>query len=224
MKKCSHSIALLLGLCSFLFMLACRKDKDPAPVVSGQVLEYGTDKPLANAKVVLYQCDSELLGSINCSEVATAYTASEGGYVIPYPEGERKATLANAFLAGYFSDIDSEISVGTKPDYDANIRLYPHAWLRVKIKNESGRYGFGSSQLSQSIFVQQQGQEDIVSLLSKGNQEFKLVFFVMPSTLDTTGIKILDSNQKPLLISVGGALSTKVYLPGHDTTDITIIY
>lgn len=70
-----------------------------------------------------------------------------------------------------------------------SIRLYPHAWLRVKLKNESGLAGFGSSQLIDgypSRVYQSKGDSLSITILVKGNTDFRLIFSLIKEGVNTT--------------------------------------
>jgi hypothetical protein len=206
--------------------------KERPPTISGRVLEYGTEQPIEGATVKVRACEGEFLGPIYCYTVDSAKADAQGRYSMPFPNG---ASLANAYMPGYFSDIDSEIDIGSKPDNDADIWLHPHAWIRVTIRNESGAYGFypDRNQSGLPLIHLNIGQDSTLLdeiKFRKGNDFTKYIF---SSILEEGGgtppldywenVKaFVGSENIPVKVGVGASI--KFYLPGHDTTDITIIY
>jgi hypothetical protein len=59
MKKRQIYLVLLLSIVGWLTLASCRKQKN----ASGQFLEYGTEKPVANATATLRSYEGEVLGN-----------------------------------------------------------------------------------------------------------------------------------------------------------------
>jgi hypothetical protein len=207
-------------------------DEDPT-TIAGRVLEFGTDKPIPGALVKVLNCSGALLGSISCGLVGTVTTDANGYYQMPYPEGGGGLT-ANAKMPGYFTDTDSEVCVCTPVD-KVDIRLHPHAWIRVKIKNESGAWGFYPQSTQSGIppITLEQGKDSIlVSELDfrKGNDSTKYSFSARlfngagtPPMDYWQNVKAyVNSQEVPIKANLGATI--KFYIPGHDTTNLTIIY
>ncbi|MEY3243387.1 MAG: hypothetical protein RIR11_4826 [Bacteroidota bacterium] len=215
------ALPLLLGL--LLTHYACRKD--PEPVVEGRVLEYGTNTPIPDAKVVLDACGGTLLGPISCATIATTQSAADGSYSMP-KDKSAGALVANASKIGYFTDDESQIGGLDKPIND--IYLKPHAWIKATIKNLSGKYGFASFQLLGGKIQQSLGDESIFKIMVKGNIEYRLFFSVMLDESSTyksdIGVFVFDKNNAPLPFIVGSQYQVSLSTIGHDTTNITIIY
>jgi hypothetical protein len=78
-------LLLLALLCS-----ACKKDSPAgSPPPEGYVLEYGTETPIPDAQVQVYgNCQSELLGSINCELLETVTSDQNGAYKANFPAFE----------------------------------------------------------------------------------------------------------------------------------------
>jgi hypothetical protein len=116
-----------------------------------------------------------------------------------------------------------------------NVHLYPHAWLRVKIKNESGAWGFYPDRTQSGTVPIQllQGKDSTLVdeiKFKKGNSLTKYLFtvreeegFPPPALNYWSKVKVIK-NGEVLPVSVSSGASIEFYLPGHDTTDITIIY
>jgi hypothetical protein len=222
MKKQIHrSLLWLLLLAPPLFWLGCKKDPEPE-IIKGHVREYGTNKPIPDAKVNLSVCDGEFGGPISCGLAASTLTDANGYYSFPPHEGVRRA---NAVKDGYFTDLDSEISILDKPEND--IVLFPHAYLKVVVKNESGKYGFTSNRLYNGVIMQAKNESDTFDIKVKGNQDFKFFFSVLESETtsftDPSGVEVIaDNNVLP--VEFANAFIVLFYAKGHDTTHFTITY
>jgi hypothetical protein len=124
------SVLLLLGLSD-----CNRKYTTEDIVVSGRVLEYGTNEPVPNATVYGLECEGQVLGNINCYRSDSATSDPTGHYAL---SGYAEWTRARA--DGYWPSDD--VPVLYQKEGATDVSLYPHAWLRVKIRNESGAWGF----------------------------------------------------------------------------------
>lgn len=205
MKKqnsCCYLWPLLLV--PILLLWSCKKDPDPE-LIKGRVLEYGTNTPIEDARVNLSVCDGVFLGPVSCGLVGSMLTGSDGYYSFQPYEGVR---VANAVKDGYFTDLDSEIVIVDKPEND--IVLFPNAYLKVTVKNESGAYEFvpeNNYSGGPRIYLQQ-GQDTTLSIkVVKGNLEYTYDYGYYPSPN-----------------SSGMWLKASKFCSGHDTTHLTIIY
>ena len=210
------------------FQAGCNKKtpgyNDPdTPGVAGWVEEFGTGKRLPNAKVFAISCEGEILGSITCSVTDTTRTDANGHYEMP-----DKPEWVNATANGYWADDHYLTLVAFQKELVTSVALHPHAWIEVTIRNESGAWGFGSSQLFNEIIRQGIGENQTVTKLIKGNDQFKLNFFIMVdeqnSTIDTANIKCISSGNKIPVIQQVVSLGVLLNPPGHDTTQLLIIY
>jgi hypothetical protein len=223
MKKQIHrSLLWLLLLAPPLLWLGCKKDPEPE-IIKGHVREYGTNKPIPDAKVNLSVCDGEFGGPISCGLAASTLTDANGYYSFPPHEGVRRA---NAVKDGYFTDLDSEISILDKPEND--IVLFPHAYLKVVVRNESGKYAFISSEITDGVIHQSKNQQDTFSLVVKGNQDYKLLFSILEtettSFTNPNGVKVIADNNIIIPVEYTTGFRMFVYSKGHDTTHLTITY
>ena len=218
MKKMLFILSPLLAL--WLLPVGCKKDPQ-GPGVAGWVKEFGTDKPIPNASVYGIDCEGEPLGPVTCFKTDTTRADAEGYYSMPKEPG-----WVGAEAPGYW--MSDQVPVLYKKELASNVSLYPFAWLKVTIRNESGIYGFGSSQLLADRLIQPQGQEHSVIKLVKGNDLFTLVFFILldanTSTTDISNVKVLSESGKELPIDQGVSLSVSLNPIGHDTTNLLIIY
>lgn len=223
----SKSWPLLLFMSVLFFITSCRDILGDDPELfkpQGYVRTFGTDAPIAGARVFQSECEGEVLGSLSCTVVDSALTDATGHFALGTPGG---LTIAAA-AAGYFpSETQAILGNGATP---VDIKLYPHAWLRVTIRNESGAYLIsapGATPVSNSReFLLEAGRDTTFTIFGYGNDDFKYVFGVLdqPNHVleDISTVKVNEGN---IPVHKGeGALSFKVYLSGHDTTDLLIIY
>jgi len=217
---------LLPLLCSLLLIeTGCKiDDPSPKPPPEGYVLEYGTQKPIPNAQVLVYgDCEGELLGSLQCKLLETV-TSDQNGYY--------KSTISNAFdvyarKEGYdpeYTKSSAGVLSGTETSTD--IHLTPFAWLKVTLVNESGAELI---YVPKPFYLQLGEQKEIVTK-ELGNKIHKLLFSVYPTEGGTQqsmdSVRIYNIHGERILPNMNNSASPKVdlYLPGHDTTAITIIY
>jgi hypothetical protein len=223
-----HLLIVYLSLSA----LGCYKWGDSPKKIppSGQVLEYGTMKPIPNALVLLYECQGEGLGNFGCSVVDSMRSSADGKYTF-----SSTGFQVDAYKQGYFTDYMTAVGVLSGSEDKCNIILSPHAWLRVKIRNESGAYGFypASNQSGLPPILLEQGKDSVLGediKLWEGNKISNYIFTIrkelgggFPSVEYWTSVKaIVDGKFIPVTIDVGAFI--EFYLPGHDTTDLTIIY
>jgi hypothetical protein len=216
-----------------LLLAACNVKEEAPRSVAGRVLEHGTDKPLQGALVKVYECDSEFLGSISCYAVDSARTDASGAFAMPELFNDA-VQRANAFLPGYFTDWESEACVCYPVD-KLELRLHPHAWLKVTLRNESGAYkittpGEDLTSTGKSHMLAK-GDETTVNFFRKGNTVERYIFSVIleqgqSGTTDLSRISIIQSDGIRITPSLENSAAPwfNIYLPGHDTTNLTIVY
>jgi hypothetical protein len=216
-------LPLLCGL--LLLETGCKIDEPgPKPPPEGYVLEYGTEKPIPNAQVLVYgDCEGELLGSLQCKLLETV-TSDQNGYY--------KSTVPNAFNVyarkeGYDPEYTkSSVRVLSGTETSTDIHLTPFAWLKVTLINESG---------AELIYVNgghylQVGEQKEILSKELGNNNYLLPFAVYPEeggTLQSMdSVKIYNALGEQIAPNMNNSTFPRVnfYLPGHDTTAITIIY
>lgn len=216
-------LPLLCGL--LLLETGCKIDEPgPKPPPEGYVLEYGTEKPIPNAQVLVYgDCEGELLGSLQCKLLETV-TSDQNGYY--------KSTVPSAFdvyarkegYDPYYPTSSAGVLSGTETSTD--IHLTPFAWLKVTLINESGAELIN---LFTQNYLQQGEQKELIKKFS-GNEINKIGFSVysneggLRQSMDS--IQIYNALGERIIPNMNNSTSPKVdlYLPGHDTTAITIIY
>jgi hypothetical protein len=142
-NKLKHKITIII-LCGLLVSYSCKKRayrKDT--IVSGQILEYGSNAPVKNAKVnlVISGAGSNGFGSSSTEVIEIARTNDNGEYSHTFraEKGKRYkiTSSATSYVSAYLvKDDDYDIkeeNLGRKTTIN-NI-LVPPAWVKFKIKN-----------------------------------------------------------------------------------------
>ena len=196
-----------------VFMSACQKSQGPdRSHVGGRVLELGTNEPIPGAEVHISSWSGSIGGGGSGGTsvlAATTHSNSDGYYDFDNLDGN-SVLLVNATKEGYFTDLDTEEIVLDDGNYDdIDISLPPHAWLRVTIRNESGAYAFNTDVFDpEHPFIYLSANADtILTLLVKGNQEYRFGYCI-----------------KPTPVTLTGCIWLPIFCPGHDTTKVTITY
>ena len=217
---------LLPMLACLTLILGCFR-KEPNVGVGGYVREFGTDKPIPNARVYAIDCQGELLGSIQCFRADSTRTDDNGAYFMPKQPEWISATASNYWESEHLAPVLYQ------KELETNVSLYPFAWLKVMIRNESGAYGFYPPQDGSGYppIRLEQGRDTTLPLdLSAGNKITKYLFSVrveengsFPGPDYWQQVKAIV-NGDPTEIQVGIGAFLDFYLTGHDTTNLTIIY
>ncbi len=125
------SIILLFAL---LLLSACKKEEQPVPGAFGRISEFGTEKPIANARMELYRCNSDAFGSA-CFLQDSVFTNSQGRYEISYNPDAASYHILTPVADKYFPGLEKILNSASRVEQD--FVLDPHAWLRVRVVNEA---------------------------------------------------------------------------------------
>jgi hypothetical protein len=127
----------LFVLISFSFLMAqCRKASNNYIKVSGKVLEFGSNKPIANAKVAIYSEDGAFLGSTWTNLVDSTRTDANGFYSMEKSDIDKGSSFYVAAAANKYYTFDPTKYIVTGQDVTNNdIVLDPFAWIKVRVKN-----------------------------------------------------------------------------------------
>jgi hypothetical protein len=203
---------LLLAGAFSMCVLACWRDdwavSSRPGFIAGHIYEFGTNKPVVGATVKAFTCDGEAFGSLGCTVLDSANSDAEGHYRI---EGidDNAVLFVNAYKDSYFTDDLSQSVVLNDKEDKTNVVLYPHAWLQVTIRNESGAYAFNTDvfdPLNPFIYLEN-GDSRTYTTVVKGNQDYRFGYCVKPSP-DT----------------LMGCTWASIFCPGHDTAKLNINY
>ncbi|MBP7698997.1 MAG: hypothetical protein KA101_00005 [Saprospiraceae bacterium] len=206
MKKLLTSLPPLLCIVALLLCMGCWKEKEQKTTVDFRIVEYGTNQPIENARIILKQCESEFLGGTFCIELDTVFTDAQGRFKLDLSETPLALELGIS-AENYFA-FDGDYSLLWNRHNTGDIALYPHAWLKVHIKNVNPFDVFDKLELgwvggSNPIYGSDVDSILIYKLL--GNRELSLSW---ASTKNNQIYFYKDS----------------LYLPGHDTTFYEILY
>jgi len=199
----AKTILLLLFAIS---ALSCAKDKiGTTRYVEGKVLEYGTEKPVANARVLLLEARGEFLGPSYKVIVDSTWTDEKGYYrfqYIKYPG----SNFVSATGDQYFKSEDYYVLDQKKSKTD--IVLDPHAWLKVKIVHngpigEFDTFGMQNMSCTPDLFFIRE-EVTTIACFRAGNRTQEFKYYKTPTS---QGTEIVDFS---------------VFLPGHDTTEYVI--
>lgn len=123
-------------ICFSFLMAQCHKDDDKFIKVSGKVLEFGSNKPIPNAKVGVYEEGGEFLGTTWTKLVDTTRTDANGFYSIEKNNIDRTSSFFISAAANKYYPYDPNNYLVTGQEVaNNNIVLDPFAWIKVHVKN-----------------------------------------------------------------------------------------
>jgi hypothetical protein len=227
MKKLFFLLLPMMAAIWLTTIGGCRKcsEGDATYRACGSVVEFGTNKPIPNAKVTFSDYGSGGGGS-NITPKATLDADLDGHFCY-----EGKTSIISAEASGYYPSGDDFIFVGHDVFDDYMVALYPEAWIKVTYRNESGTYGISGidALFFNRLYEIHQGEDFTVIADVKGNKKQNLIYTVFSAqdkiVPDLNAAKVLINSQ-PVLPKTNGLGSSAVeFIPtGHDTTNIQIIF
>jgi len=206
--------------------------RDPVRV-AGQVLEKGAATPIPNAKVILsgYTGSWDNWGGLGAgNDVQLGYTYADDQGFYEFKEVDDVASDGVfAQKEGYITDFATMAPLLSGSYETTNVYLPPEAWIAIRLKNESGAWGIGvPGEIPRQEL--EQGEERLLFISGKGNEYYKYVFGITPvenqpllKDYSTVLVKVEELEIKPTVDEYGFA-RFEFYLPGHDTTHISITY
>ncbi|MBL7816635.1 MAG: hypothetical protein JNL70_16560 [Saprospiraceae bacterium] len=128
---------LVLFVPLLLILAHCRKpDKTTYIKTSGKVLEFGSNKPIKNAKVGIYEEGGEFLGSTWTKLVDTTRTDANGFYHFDKGDLDKGSSFFISAAADKYYTYDPNNYLITGQEVtNLNIVLDPFAWIKVHVKN-----------------------------------------------------------------------------------------
>ena len=132
MKKYTLLIIPLL-----LLLTQCRKDNKTTFIkTSGKVLEFGSNKPIKNAKVGIYEEGGEFLGSTWTKLLDTTRTDAAGFYHFDKGTLDKGSSFfIFATARNCFSDDPNNYLITGQQITNLNIILEPYVWFDIHVKN-----------------------------------------------------------------------------------------
>jgi hypothetical protein len=123
----------------FLFSIGCflpSCNKSDNHSWEGRVLEYGSNKPVANATVYLVEkSGSGILGPVGSSTVDSLITGTDGKFKFKFIDGPVAHYIRGKADLYYETELSRNGNSPSKTKTD--LILDPHAWLRIHVKNVS---------------------------------------------------------------------------------------
>ena len=187
--------------------MGCWKEKEQKTTADFRIVEYGTNQPIENARIILKRCTSEFLGGTYCDNVDTLYTNAQGRFALSIPQTPDTYQFS-IDAANYFDYEGNDYLLQVNQHNAGDIPLYPHAWLKVHIKNVNPFDWFDEIELgwiSGGFYLYGEGVDTTVIHRLGGNRNFDASWFVTKN-------------------SIWKLYTDTLYLPGHDTTFYEILY
>jgi hypothetical protein len=124
-------------LACFCFLMAqCHKSNNSFIKVSGKVLEFGSNKPIANAKVGIYEEGGVFLGPTWTKFVDSTHTDTNGFYNMEKQNIDNGSSFYISAAANKYYTFDpTKYLVTGKGIVNNDIVLDPFAWIKVHVKN-----------------------------------------------------------------------------------------
>ena len=187
---------------ALVILMSCNKDFEESRSWEGRVLEYGTDLPIAGAKILLQDSKGEFLGPVSYFTIDSVITDSKGRFSFRTKDN----------IAGMRAVVSKEnyfTTFGMKTaETGFNLYLDPYAWLKVKIVHNGpiGEFDtFGMEYQSCSPSIIRITEPVTISICErKGNRYHNLSYDLRRTGLGTTNYKFTQ------------------FLNGHDTTEYVI--
>lgn len=201
------NLSALLSLLFCFTLTNCEKEDSNITILRGQITEYGSDKPIEGARVVILGglSGSGGTGILEGTEFDTILSDATGAYRAA-GEVPLDFIFTRVEKVGYFNGTNTDGIIVGKDNYIDYI-LDPHAWLKVKIKNVSR-----ASYLSINGYAAQGGfpfygnnVDTTILLLFPGNRTKELRWFTRKDGIDYS-------------------FSEEIYLSSHDTVELEILY
>lgn len=209
-----NSTLLILSLFTLLFS-SCKKDHDFTTTISGQVLEFDTNKPIEGATVYAYggTSNGNLSNSgANLSTITSTTTDLNGYYHFSFDAEDFSILDMSASHDQYFpvNTIIQNIFRGV--DNEIDIILDPHAWLKIHVKNNLPIDEYDIISVGNSF------NYDDIDPLYGNTIDTTLIGLVKGNNIDTRAIWFVTKND------VTENYHQNIYCPAHDTTYIEILY
>ena len=132
MKERSFSFwsAGLLLVAGLLTLSNCQKDVSPPPtVIQGRITEYGTDLPIAGARIYLLCYNGAFFGGSSSTLGDSIVTDAKGEFHREYPQAEVcGGSYMIIYKEGYFKRDGIGVTTGVN---NVNFALDPEAWLKL---------------------------------------------------------------------------------------------
>jgi hypothetical protein len=207
MKKYTILIIPLL-----LLLTQCRKDNKTTFIkTSGKILEFGSNKPIKNAKVGIYSEGGEFLGSTWTKLLDTTRTDATGFYHFDKDNLDKGSSFfISAVAEKYYAFDPNNYLVTGKEVLNNNIVLDPFAWIKVHVKNVNP-FNDADSILLGSVVG------DLRGLYIGKNIDAIYINKVQGNTQMSASWIVIKN-------SIRSRFSDTIAIPAHDTLNYEILY
>ena len=187
------------------FLPGCKKEGPRTTHIKGQVTEYGTDDPIAGARIYLLCDNSVIFGSSGSSLADSLVTDTDGRFDRTYAENELCGSLyLLPYKEGYFKGTEIDLTTDLK---ELDVVLDPETWLKVVTIPD----GHIDHLLVSGDFLGAAGYD------VWANQGVKETVFL------NRGNRVKNIRWRPWG-QINQTLQDSIYLTGHDTITYTIHY
>lgn len=175
MKTYNKSKLITLLCCASVVFTWQSCSKNGSESVEGRVLEYGSNKPIANATVYLMEVKGTFLGPSGSSKIDSTTSDQNGRYKFTYMDNPYVSEIRGK--ANLYYDNHAYI-MGTGRKLKTDLILDPHAWLRIHVKNvnpvdENDGISFETFSCNETGYVGTDIDEKLICQF-RGNKSHKL--------------------------------------------------
>ncbi len=168
----------ILALLVLIVFSSCRKEGSTGPRIwEGRVLEYGSDKPVAGARVYLWEGSSEWWGQSSEYRIDSTESAADGSFRFSYERvGGRYYRITGGADQYYPGEAFLERTSSTRAD----LVLDPYAWVRIHVKNvnpvnENDFLSLNTNSCSERAFLGMSVDQFTVCQY-RGNREYSFIY------------------------------------------------
>ena len=200
----AQSLCWLVAWLALLALPSCRKNPDTKVIIHGRVTEYGTSKPVADARIYVL-CYDGVIGSPSSYLTDSILTDADGRF---YREYEDAVLCDGVYLIpykeGYYKGSEIDLTTDNLPH---EVVLDPEAWLKIVTVPDMGIYhlDIGGNFLGAASFVVYASDGNQEHYFQTSGNRTKHIFWMPWGELDQA---VFDS----------------IYVQGLDTTIYTIHY
>ncbi len=202
---------ILFAFITILF--SCKEESQPVPGTFGQVTEFGTEKPIANARMELYKCNSDGFASA-CFLIDSVFTDSEGRYQITYDPEEANYHVLTPVAERYFAGAEKILNSGLNIEQD--FVLDPFAWLNLRVVNEAPGGEFDRIDYTYQAWTITGSPRESCIGSDVNKNHFELTRGANKDVLLLW--EVYDSGE------LAGEYSETIFIAAHDTLDYEIRY
>ena len=192
-------------------LASCSKSKMENTIAQGRILAYGSNQPVAGARVSLQGCTYSWQGGGYCNIIDSTTTQSDGKYHFNFVGESTDNYIVFVKADGYHKN-DYLIN-DFHTDFTHDITLDPYSWIRLHVKNirpfdsqDNIRYGVTSGGTGGSA-IDNVGKNidlyDVQQLI--GAKSHNLLWLVVKNNIQTI-------------------FRDTIYIAAHDTINYEILY